>query len=503
MVAKGKPLRPKLTPAVVVNDDEYDSGGNDHINTEGLGYDDIMPSIVATTSGSKSRMTRIQNTTPSREKKTTTTTTTTTREKKKGSKDRYRNPPSPKSILDRDALLDALDSRGVRLKDGQLDAFYRELHRSGYLPLRQFATALLSRDGGRAGGEDAGRCGDDDDDDGDEYVGGGRPAVAVPAAAVPAFGTKNAVSSRPGRIRASRLPSSFLSFLLDETNDFVTLTSRVSSCRTSEDGSTTKLVVTLHDGHDVESVLMKHAGSRVTMCVSSQVGCAMGCTFCATGTMGMRGNLTYGEILEQLVHGSRMLASTTTTTTSSSRENVFNDVGGGIAEVDGGGTSGSGKHNRMNLVRNVVFMGMGEPLNNYDNVLAACRAMIDCRLWNLAHNRVTVSTVGVPSKMRDLTRDLPEVNLALSLHAPDQMTRERIVPAARGTPIESLIEALDGHMMAMVRRGKLSGNPQGSDHQVATIGDDDVAAGEVEFDIDERRAASKKRRAMIEYVMRK
>ncbi|EED91285.1 hypothetical protein THAPSDRAFT_34735, partial [Thalassiosira pseudonana CCMP1335] len=198
---------------------------------------------------------------------------------------------------------------------------------------------------------------------------------------------------------------------------FATLTSKVQSYRTSKDGSTTKIAVELQDGHVVESVLMRHAGSRATLCVSSQVGCAMGCTFCATGTMGIRGNLTSGEILEQLVHASRILA--------------------------------------FDLIRNVVFMGMGEPLNNYANVLAACRAMIDRRLWNLAHNRVTVSTVGVVSRIRDLTRDLPEVNLALSLHAPNQKMREAIVPAAKGTPIESLIEALDAHMMAKKKRAMI------------------------------------------------
>lgn len=484
MMAKGKPLRPKLTPV----DDDNDQASREN-DRDGLGFDDIVPSMAAA-AGPKSRTTKLTTTTiPSRE-----TTTTRRTKARKREKDRYRDPPSPKSILDRDALLDALDHRDIHLKDGHLDAFYRELHRSGYPPLGEFAAALQR--GGGMGGRDI-----DDDDDG--RLGS--------AAAVPGFGTKNAISSRPGRILASRLPSSLLSFLIDDTNDFVTLTSRISSSRTSNDGTTTKLVVELHDGHNVESVLMRHGGSRVTMCVSSQAGCAMGCTFCATGTMGMRGNLSSGEILEQLVHGSRILASTTT-----SRED--GDVGGGGAEEDEyerrGGVGGRPiagmrrkgtnhrKNNRMDLVRNVVFMGMGEPLNNYDNVLAACRAMIDRRLWNLAHNRVTVSTVGVPSKMRDLTRDLPEVNLALSLHAPDQETRERIVPAARGTPIESLIEALDGHMMALVRRGKLSGNPQGSDHQVAVIGDDG-AGGEVEFDIDERKAASKKRRAMIEYVMRK
>ena len=145
------------------------------------------------------------------------------------------------------------------------------------------------------------------------------------------------------------------------------------------------------------------------------------------------------------------------------------------------------KQKRMDIISNIVFMGMGEPLNNYHNVLAASKAMIDRRLWNLAHSRVTVSTVGVPSRMRDLTRDLPEVNLALSLHAPNQATRENIVPAAKGTPIESLIEALDSHMMALTKR-KLMENPQ----------EDDTAT---DFNVEERQTASKKKRAMIEYVM--
>lgn len=190
----------------------------------------------------------------------------------------------------------------------------------------------------------------------------------------------------------------------------------------------------------------------------------MGCTFCATGTMGIRGNLCSGEILEQVVHASRILASD---------------------------TKGRNEKTRLDLIRNIVFMGMGEPLNNYANVLTTCRALIDRRLWNLAHNRVTVSTVGVTSRMRDLTHDLPEVNLALSLHAPNQKMREAIVPAAKGSPIESLIDALDEHMMAFAKR-KLLENPQESSSN---------EQDNREFNSDERVTASKKKRAMIEYVM--
>lgn len=191
----------------------------------------------------------------------------------------------------------------------------------------------------------------------------------------------------------------------------------------------------------------------------------MGCTFCATGTMGIRGNLCSGEILEQMVHASRILAEDANT-----------------AEKKDG--------TRLDLIRNIVFMGMGEPLNNYANVLSTCRALINRRLWNLGHNRVTVSTVGVTSRMRDLTRDLPEVNLALSLHAPNQKMREAIVPAAKGTPIESLIDALDEHMMALAKRALLE-NPQSSSNDEE----------DSEFNNVQRVTASKKKRAMIEYVM--
>jgi len=130
-------------------------------------------------------------------------------------------------------------------------------------------------------------------------------------------------------------------------------------------------------------------------------------------------------------------------------------------------------------------MGMGEPLNNYDNVLTACRAMIDRRRWNLAHGRVTVSTVGVTPNMRRLTKDLPEVNLALSLHAPNQPMREAIVPTAKMYPIQDMVDALDEHMMTLVKKKSSATSTDGTF--------DDNAL--------ERKSASKKKRAMIEYVM--
>jgi len=445
-----KGLRPKLTP---VNVDCQSPDAEAMMG--GLGFDDIVTSSPTKKQKDRLRPIKDDDDVEAIVGLGFEIETSSSSSKKKKKKDRYRDAPSPKSILDRDALIEALNSHNILLKDGQLDIFYRMLHRSGYPPdLKEFVSEL--RHGGDTGGLD------DDDIHENKSISNTNN-----------FGrTKNAISARPGRRVHNRLPNSFLTFLSSNDCDFVTLTSKIASCHTSSDKSTTKIIVQLHDGHHVESVIMRHDKSRVTQCVSSQVGCAMACTFCATGTMGMRGNLSTGEILEQMVHGSRVLAST-----SHHRDDDIVGGNGVVTIVD--------SSRRMDLVRNVVFMGMGEPLNNYDNVLAACKALIDRRLWNLAHNRVTVSTVGVPARMRDLTRDLPEVNLALSLHAPNQKARERIVPAARGTPIESLIEALDGHMMALARRKKLLDNPQ----------------GEEEFNMIERQAASKKKRAMIEYVM--
>jgi len=126
------------------------------------------------------------------------------------------------------------------------------------------------------------------------------------------------------------------------------------------------------------------------------------CTFCATGTMGLRSNLTQGEIVEQLV----------------------------IA-------------NRFAPIRNIVFMGMGEPLHNYEAVLGSIECMSDPLRFNLAPSRITVSTVGIVPRMLDLTRDLPSVQLALSLHAPTQELRQKIVPTAKTYHLDKLMDAAD------------------------------------------------------------
>ena len=124
-------------------------------------------------------------------------------------------------------------------------------------------------------------------------------------------------------------------------------------------------------------------------------------------------------------------------------------------------------------------------MNNYDNVVAACKGLVDCRRWNLRHERVTVSTVGVTPKIQKFTEDMPELALALSLHAPNQSARSAIVPAAKAYPIEGLIDALDNHMMSGFGNKKTSNTSN-------------IVGG---YSEEQRKSASKRKRAMIEYVM--
>lgn len=190
-----------------------------------------------------------------------------------------------------------------------------------------------------------------------------------------------------------------------------TLTSKVVVVQESSDFVTTKLLIELQTGHRVESVILRHS-KRTTLCVSSQVGCKMGCTFCATGTLGQRANLTSGEIQEQIIHANRFLKLT--------------------------------KEPRD--ISNIVFMGMGEPLNNYSNVVAAVRALTDPGRFALAPGKITISTVGVTNRMKTLADDLPGVSLALSLHAPNQELRLKIIPTAGAYPLDKLIQALETHL---------------------------------------------------------
>ncbi len=175
--------------------------------------------------------------------------------------------------------------------------------------------------------------------------------------------------------------------------------SRVEARAEAGDG-TSKLLVELADGERVEAVMIPEA-RRSTVCLSTQVGCAMGCRFCATGAGGWVRDLSAGEILEQLLHLWRQTGRRPT---------------------------------------NVVFMGMGEPLANYDATLQAVRAIVDPDRLGLSARKVTVSTVGLPRAIRRLAEEEIPVTLAISLHAPtDALRRELIGPSAR--PVDEVLAA--------------------------------------------------------------
>ncbi len=167
-----------------------------------------------------------------------------------------------------------------------------------------------------------------------------------------------------------------------------------------------KLLLKTHDNLLIEFVIMPY-DNRTTLCLSSQVGCKRGCTFCQTGKMGFKRNLSSGEILIQLLLANRIL-----------RE----------------------KENPLK-VTNVVFMGMGEPLDNYDAVVKACSTMLNPNAFSLSARRVTVSTAGVIPKIVQLGKDLP-VRLAISLHQADDAKRSEMMPINKQYPLTELKKAL-------------------------------------------------------------
>jgi len=174
--------------------------------------------------------------------------------------------------------------------------------------------------------------------------------------------------------------------------------------RESEDGAA-KYLFTLEDGHKTEAVYMPY-DDHTTICLSSMVGCPVGCTFCATGNLGYSRNLTAGEIIDQIY-------------AICAEQKI-----------------------EPKSVRNLVFMGMGEPLLNYNNVVQTIHTLIDESTLDLSPRRITVSTVGIPEGIRKLAREDIGVKLALSLHAPDDETRKQIIPLAHHFSIQQIMDAI-------------------------------------------------------------
>jgi len=178
----------------------------------------------------------------------------------------------------------------------------------------------------------------------------------------------------------------------------------------SKDKKTAKTLIILKDGLKIESVLMKHKDGRNTVCISSQVGCALSCSFCATGQTGFKRNLEISEIVEQVLFFARHLKK------------------------------------KGEKVTNIVFMGMGEPFLNYENVISAMRILNDKEGFNLGARHISISTVGILDGIKKLAEEKLQVNLAISLHAPDDDLRSRIMPINKKYPIADVLEVVDDYI---------------------------------------------------------
>ena len=193
--------------------------------------------------------------------------------------------------------------------------------------------------------------------------------------------------------------------------------------RSADHGQTTKALLELADGNLIESVLMRYPASsrgraRRTVCVSSQVGCAVGCPFCATGLLGLKRHLTASEIVAQVLYFARR-----------TRE-----------EADDAG------------ITNVVLMGEGEPLANFRQVWSAIEILNDPNAVGLGARRVTISTSGLAPRIRELAELPLQVGLAVSLHAATDELRDRLVPINRKYPIAEVLEACQAYILASGRR---------------------------------------------------
>ena len=196
--------------------------------------------------------------------------------------------------------------------------------------------------------------------------------------------------------------------------EFTLWTTRVALERQSADG-TRKLLLDLADGQRIECVLLRDERDHRTACISTQVGCAMGCVFCASGLEGVARNLTSGEILEQLLQLQRLLPAD-------------------------------------QRVSHIVVMGMGEPLANLPGLLPALEMASSAKGLGISARRITISTVGLPAAIRRLARLGCPYHLAVSLHAADDELRSRLVPASRKVGIDAILEAADEYFSLTGRR---------------------------------------------------
>ncbi len=184
----------------------------------------------------------------------------------------------------------------------------------------------------------------------------------------------------------------------------------------SNDEQTSKGLFRLHDGNEVEAVLMEHWNERTTVCISSQAGCAYACSFCSTGQAGYTRNLTAIEIFDQARFFARELKP------------------------------------RGKKITNIVFMGQGEPFANYDAVMGAVRLLNDPSGFGLGHRHITISTVGLVPQIARFASEGIQVNLAISLHAPTDAQRSKMMPVNRRYPVGELLDACAEYVTATKRK---------------------------------------------------
>lgn len=208
----------------------------------------------------------------------------------------------------------------------------------------------------------------------------------------------------------------------------------------SSDGFTRKYLLALDDAEKIETVLMRYTG-RVTACISSQVGCAMGCVFCATGQMGYTRHLTPGEIVAQAVHVQRALRTASRQPSPATCHLIDDKLASHEARDKNTVCNPIGDKPTAARLRNVVLMGMGEPLHNYDAVMQAVDILRDPNGLSLGAERITLSTVGVVPGILRLAREKRPVHLAVSLHAATQAGRAALVPVAKKWPLDELMGA--------------------------------------------------------------
>jgi 23S rRNA (adenine2503-C2)-methyltransferase len=208
----------------------------------------------------------------------------------------------------------------------------------------------------------------------------------------------------------TNLPKPLRTELADE---FQIWTAQIAKHLEAGDG-TEKLLLELADGGKIECVLLREE-SRRSICISSQVGCAMGCVFCASGLDGVDRNLTTGEFVEQMLQLARLLPA-------------------------------------EERLSHIVVMGMGEPLANLDRLLPALEIASSPIGLGISPRRITISTVGLPAAMRRLTKECSRYNLAVSLHAPNDELRDQLVPVNRNTGLQDILAEADGYFEASGRR---------------------------------------------------